>query len=117
MDGDVWKEYNTLECIHGSVESFWQSIEVWILKPHILNKKISAVSILDIGYHHNEDVVKCYEYFKKNLSIEITKLSELVDNCKNLCNGRTGKLSVLLRILYPKTGGLFIENVDLVIKG
>lgn len=113
-----WKECFKTECDF-CCDKFWQSITVWISRPHVLNKRIGATSIFVVGPHSTDGIKACYDFFKENLEANvlavengITKLIEDYNEIRkyNFCCN----YDVSLRVLYPKTGDCLAENIELI---
>lgn len=113
-----WKECFKTECDF-CCDKFWQSITVWISRPHVLNKRIGATSIFVVGPHSTDGIIACYDFFKENLEANvlavengITKLIEDYNEIRkyNFCCN----YDVSLRVLYPKTGDCLAENIELI---
>lgn len=125
MDLYNWQEKSSIPCID-SYEQFWSSINIWISKPHCISKKIGGADYFEVGFSPLQRI----EEFKQYLVDQLDSLScsnDLKKSVNILIDGFFEKLAkseveespfeIILRLLYPKNGQYFPENVEIIIKG
>lgn len=103
-----------------TIPDFFDSLQVWIDKPHVVNRRLSGSLVVKHAFLPNENVDKIYKMLQhqNSISASCSVVEELAVPASIREEEHKGGLAeVLLRRVLPRQMGKYRTLIELVIKG